>query len=97
MTGTTPVMKGAPLVTARRSARLGSTKPKNRRRPPADRIIVFPVGHHISSSIRLSSRVDLPLQRSLHFPARPPLHGWIQDSAEPKTDWEAFQKYGHNH
>ena len=79
--------KRAPVLTGKTVGSPGINKAIEPAKTARGDTIVFPVGHHISFSIRISSRVDLPLQGTLHFPARPPLLGWIQDSSEPKAAW----------
>jgi len=67
--------------------------------------VVFPAGNYMSFSIRLKSKVDLFLaQGSAIIAADSPkpgettgYMGGTYDAAEPKTAWDAFQDYGHNH
>jgi len=67
--------------------------------------VVFPAGNYISFSIRLKSHVDLYLtQGCTIIAAESPLPdqttgymGGTYDAAEPKTAWDAYQDYGHNH
>jgi len=67
--------------------------------------VVFPSGNYVSFSIRLKSHVDLYLsQGSAIIAAESPLPGQTTgymggtyDAAEPKTAWDAYQDYGHNH
>ena len=67
--------------------------------------VVFPAGVYFSFSIRLKSRVHLFLtQGAAIIAADSPLPGettgylgGTYDAAEPKTAWDAFQDYGHNH
>ena len=67
--------------------------------------VVFPKGNYVSFSIRLKSHVDLYLsQGSAIIAAESPLPGQTTgymggtyDAAEPKTAWDAYQDYGHNH
>jgi len=67
--------------------------------------VVFPAGNYISFSIRLKSKVGLYLaQGSAIIAADSPkpgettgYMGGTYDAAEPKTAWDAFQDYGHNH
>ena len=67
--------------------------------------VVFPAGSYISFSIRLKSKVDLYLsQGSAIVAADSPkpgettgYMGGTYDAAEPKTAWDAYQDYGHNH
>lgn len=67
--------------------------------------VVFPAGIYICFSIRLKSFVALFLQQGATIVAadspRPGettgYMGGAYDAAEPKTEWEAYQDYGHNH
>jgi polygalacturonase len=67
--------------------------------------VVFPAGMYICFSIRLKSFVALYLQQGATIVAadspRPGeatgYMGGAYDAAEPKTDWDAYQDYGHNH
>jgi polygalacturonase len=67
--------------------------------------VVFPAGNYVSFSIRLKSKVHLYLsQGATIIAAESPLpgqttgyRGGIYDAAEPKTAWDAYQDYGHNH
>jgi polygalacturonase len=67
--------------------------------------VVFPAGSYISFSIRLKSKVDLYLaQGSAIIAADSPkpgettgYMGGTYDPAEPKTTYDAYQDYGHNH
>jgi polygalacturonase len=67
--------------------------------------VLFPAGNYISFSIRLKSKVDLYLaQGSAIIAADSPkpgettgYMGGVYDAAEPKTAWDAYQDYGHNH
>jgi len=68
-------------------------------------IVLFPAGSYMSFSIRLKSKVDLYLsQGSAIIAADSPkpgettgYMGGTYDSAEPKTAYDAYQDYGHNH
>jgi polygalacturonase len=68
-------------------------------------MVVFPAGAYLSFSIHLKSQVQLYLhQGSAIIAADSPLpneetgyHSGVYDSAEPKTEWDAYQDYGHNH
>jgi hypothetical protein len=68
-------------------------------------MVVFPAGAYLCFSIHLKSQVHLYLQQgSAIVAADSPLpgeetgyRGGIYDIAEPKTDWDAYQDYGHNH
>jgi polygalacturonase len=67
--------------------------------------VVFPAGSYVAFSIRLKSKVDLYLsQGSAIIAADSPkpgettgYMGGTYDAAEPKTAWDAYQDYGHNH
>lgn len=68
-------------------------------------MVVFPPGGYLTFSIRLKSQVHLHLmQGSSVIAADSPLpgeqtgyQGGTYDAAEPKTEWDAYQDYGHNH
>ena len=68
-------------------------------------MIVFPAGVYTCFSIRLKSFVALFLQQGATIlAADSPLPdqttgymGGTYDAAEPKTAWDAYQDYGHNH
>jgi polygalacturonase len=67
--------------------------------------VVFPAGNYLSFSIRLKSNVELHLtQGATIIAADSPLpgqntgyNGGTYDPAEPKTSYDAYQDYGHNH
>jgi len=67
--------------------------------------VFFPAGNYVSFSIRLKSHVDLYLSQGCTIiAAESPLPnqttgymGGTYDAAEPKTAWDAYQDYGHNH
>jgi polygalacturonase len=67
--------------------------------------VLFPAGTYLCFSIRLKSHVHLRLEQgSVVVAADSPLpgqatgyHGGVYDAAEPKTAWDAYQDYGHNH
>ena len=67
--------------------------------------VYFPAGTYVCFSIHLKSHVDLFLaQGSTILAADSPLPnqttgymGGTYDAAEPKTTYDAFQDYGHNH
>src|ERR1022692_1000089 len=67
--------------------------------------VVFPAGMYVCFSIRLKSFVRLHLEEgSAIVAAESPLpgqttgyNGGVYDAAEPKTEWDAYQDYGHNH
>ncbi len=68
-------------------------------------LVVFSPGTYVCFSIHLKSQVHLQLmQGSTILAADSPLpgeqtgyRGGVYDAAEPKTTWDAFQDYGHNH
>jgi polygalacturonase len=68
-------------------------------------VVVFPPGTYLCFSIRLKTQVHLHLlQGSTIVAADSPLpgeqtgyRGGSYDAAEPKTTWDAYQDYGHNH
>src|ERR1700690_3202270 len=68
-------------------------------------VVVFPAGAYLCFSIHLKSQVHLHLQQgSVIIAADSPMpgeqtgyNGGVYDEAEPKTAWDAFQDYGHNH
>ena len=65
----------------------------------------FPAGNYLSFSIRLRSHVGLHLDPGATLIAADSpkpgettgYNGGTYDPAEPKTTWDAFQDYGHNH
>ena len=66
--------------------------------------VYFPAGNYLCYSIRLKSNVSLYLdQGATIIAADTPLEGFPAgsgkgyDEAEPKTAWDAYQDYGHNH
>ena len=67
--------------------------------------VIFPAGNYLSFSIRLKSHVDLCLSQGCAIiAADSPLPtqttgymGGTYDPAEPKTAWDAYQDYGHQH
>ena len=67
--------------------------------------VFFPAGTYLCFSIRLKSHVDLYLaQGAVILAAESPkpgettgYMGGTYDAAEPKTAWDAYQDYGHNH
>jgi polygalacturonase len=67
--------------------------------------VLFPAGTWLSFSIRLKSHVALHLaQGAILLAADSPkpgestgYNGGTYDAAEPKTEWDAYQDYGHNH
>ena len=68
-------------------------------------VVVFPAGSYLCFSIRLKSQVHLHLEQgSTIVAATSPkpgeatgYNGGVYDAAEPKTEWDAYQDYGHNH
>jgi len=68
-------------------------------------VVLFTAGVYLSFSIRLKSQVHLHLEQgSTILAAESPkpgeqtgYNGGVYDAAEPKTAWDAFQDYGHNH
>jgi polygalacturonase len=68
-------------------------------------VVVFPAGSFLCFSIHLKSQVHLQLQQgSTIVAADSPVpgeqtgyQGGVYDAAEPKTGWDAYQDYGHNH
>jgi polygalacturonase len=68
-------------------------------------VVVFPAGSYLCFSIHLKSHVHLHLLGgSAIVAADSPLpgdqsgyNGGLYDAAEPKTAWDAYQDYGHNH
>jgi polygalacturonase len=68
-------------------------------------VVVFPPGTYLCFSIHLKTQVHLHLlQGSTIVAADSPLpgeqtgyRGGSYDAAEPKTTWDAYQDYGHNH
>jgi polygalacturonase len=67
--------------------------------------VVFPAGTYLSFSIHLRSHMQLRLEPgAVIVAADSPLpgettgyNGGTYDAAEPKTAWDAYQDYGHNH
>ncbi|HEY1803486.1 MAG TPA: glycoside hydrolase family 28 protein [Terracidiphilus sp.] len=68
-------------------------------------IVLFPPGTYLTFSIRLKSNVHLHLdQGATIVAAESPkpgettgYNGGTYDAAEPKTAWDPYQDYGHNH
>ena len=68
-------------------------------------VVVFPAGSYLCFSIHLRSYAHLHLpQGSAIVAADSPLpgqqtgyNGGVYDAAEPNTEWDAYQDYGHNH
>jgi polygalacturonase len=68
-------------------------------------VVLFPAGSYLCFSIRLKSNVHLHLEEgSAIIAADSPkpgdatgYNGGVYDDAEPKTEWDAYQDYGHNH
>jgi polygalacturonase len=67
--------------------------------------VLFPAGTYLCFSVHLKSNVHLYLdQGATILAADSPqpgqttgYNGGTYDAAEPKTDWDAYQDYGHNH
>jgi polygalacturonase len=68
-------------------------------------MVLFPPGTYLCFSIRLKSEVHLHLDQGATIQAADSpkpgettgYNGGTYDAAEPKTDWDAYQDYGHNH
>jgi polygalacturonase len=68
-------------------------------------VVTFPPGQYLSFSIQLASHVHLHLEEGATIVAADSpkpgettgYNGGTYDPAEPKTDWDAYQDYGHNH
>ncbi len=68
-------------------------------------VVLFPPGMYLCFSIHLKSQVHLHLEEgSAIVAAESPkpgettgYNGGVYDAAEPKTTWDAYQDYGHNH
>jgi polygalacturonase len=68
-------------------------------------VVVFPAGTYLCFSIHLKSYVHLHLEQGCTIlAADSPLpgqatgyNGGIYDAAEPNTEWDPYQDYGHNH
>jgi len=68
-------------------------------------VVLFPPGSYLCFSIRLKSHIHLHLEEgSAIITADSPkpgemtgYNGGAYDAAEPKTEWDAYQDYGHNH
>jgi polygalacturonase len=68
-------------------------------------MVVFPPGSYLTFSIHLKSQVHLHLMQGSTIVAadspRPDeqtgYQGGAYDAVEPKTAWDAYQDYGHNH
>ena len=56
--------------------------------------VLFPAGTYACFSIHLQSNIELHLERGATILAS---DGAQYDPSEPKTDWDAYQDYGHNH
>ena len=67
--------------------------------------MLFPAGVYLCFSIHLKSNVHLHLEQGATIlAAESPkpgettgYNGGTYDAAEPKTAWDAYQDYGHNH
>ncbi len=68
-------------------------------------VVLFTAGSYLCFSIHLKSQVHLHLEQGcVIVAAESPLpggqtgyNGGVYDSAEPNTEWDAYQDYGHNH
>ena len=68
-------------------------------------VVLFHAGSYLCFSIHLKSNVHLHLEQgSVIIAADSPkpgettgYNGGVYDAAEPKTEWDAYQDYGHNH
>jgi polygalacturonase len=68
-------------------------------------VVLFPSGTYLCFSIHLKSNVHLHLEQGATIQAAESpkpgettgYNGGTYDAAEPKTDWDAYQDYGHNH
>jgi polygalacturonase len=68
-------------------------------------VVLFPPGTYLCFSIRLKSNVHMHLDEGATILAADSpkpgettgYNGGTYDAAEPKTDWDAYQDYGHNH
>ncbi|MGA2046924.1 MAG: glycoside hydrolase family 28 protein [Terracidiphilus sp.] len=68
-------------------------------------MVLFPAGTYLCFSIHLKTQVHLHLEQgstilAADSPRRDETTGYnggVYDAAEPKTEWDAYQDYGHNH
>jgi polygalacturonase len=68
-------------------------------------MVLFPPGTYLCFSIHLKSNVHLHIEQGATILAADSpqpgqstgYNGGTYDAAEPKTDWDAYQDYGHNH
>ncbi len=68
-------------------------------------LVLFPPGTYLCFSIRLKSQIHLHLEQGATIQAADSpkpgdttgYNGGTYDAAEPKTDWDPYQDYGHNH
>jgi polygalacturonase len=68
-------------------------------------VVVFPAGAYLCFSIHLKSHVHLHLLEGCSIVAADSpkpgdatgYNGGVYDAAEPRTTWDAYQDYGHNH
>jgi polygalacturonase len=68
-------------------------------------VVVFPAGTYLCFSLRLKSNVHLYLEQGCAIVAADSprkgettgYNGGVYDPAEPKTEWDPYQDYGHNH
>jgi polygalacturonase len=60
--------------------------------------VQLPAGTYASYSVHLKSNITLELGAGATLlAADPPAQGGGFDAAEPNTEWEAYQDFGHNH
>ncbi len=68
-------------------------------------MVLFPPGTYLCFSIHLKSNVHLHIEQGATILAADSpqpgqstgYNGGTYDAAEPKTEWDAYQDYGHNH
>jgi polygalacturonase len=68
-------------------------------------LVLFPPGTYLCFSVRLKSHVHLQIEEGATILAADSpkpgdttgYNGGTYDAAEPKTEWDAYQDYGHNH
>ena len=68
-------------------------------------LVLFTPGTYLCFSIHLKSNVHLHIEQGATIlAAESPkpgettgYNGGVYDAAEPKTEWDAYQDYGHNH
>ena len=59
--------------------------------------VVFPAGDYLSYSVHLKSNVVLHLEQGATLIAADPTPDAGFDHAEPNTEWDMFQDFGHGH